>query len=247
MNIANAFCVLIALGSIAGCRAAGEETVPPSPEKPWSPPGLLQYQQELAHGGFSNEQYRVQAEIDPEKVYDLPELIDIAERSHPETRVAWEQARQAAGALGLSKSAYYPYLAASAAAGFQHAPGVFVTEVASGNEIAENAAVTAEWLLFDFGERKAATAQAREKLMMANVSFNATHQQIVFGVIQRFYEYNIAEQKVMVGKVRSAPPTRCFRRHRPDSPTGWPPKPTNSRQNRKGRRQITSSSPPAVI
>jgi len=29
----------------------------------------------------------------------LPELIDIAERSNPETRVAWEQARQAAKAI----------------------------------------------------------------------------------------------------------------------------------------------------
>ena len=31
--------------------------------------------------------------IDLEKTYDLPELIDIAERSHPETRAAWEQAQ----------------------------------------------------------------------------------------------------------------------------------------------------------
>lgn len=35
---------------------------------------------------------------------------------------------------------------------------------------------------------------------MANVSFNATHQQIVFGVIQQFYGYNVAQQKVAVAE-----------------------------------------------
>lgn len=177
-------------------NTAGEELAPPSPEKPWSPPGLSDYEQQLAHGEFSNEQSGAQAEIDPGKVYALAELIDIAERSHPETRVAWESARQAAGAVGLVKSAYYPYLAASAAAGFQHGAGPLLTEVVSGNETVENAMLSAEWLLFDFGERRAAVTEAKEKLMMANVSFNATHQQIVFGVIQQFYDFNIAQQKV---------------------------------------------------
>ncbi len=176
--------------------AAGEDVIPPSPEKPWAPPGLNDYEQQLAHGAFSNQQSAAQAEIDPDKVYALPELIDIAERSHPETRVAWENARQAAGALGLAKSAYYPYLAASASAGFEHGVAPFLTEVVSGNEEAEDAMLSAEWLLFDFGERKAATTEAKEKLMLANVSFNATHQQIVFGVIQQFYNYNVARQKV---------------------------------------------------
>src|SRR5262249_3986692 len=56
-----------------------------------------------------------EARIDPDKVYELPELIDIAESTNPQPRVAWERARQAAAAVGLSKSAYYPYLAGRAA------------------------------------------------------------------------------------------------------------------------------------
>src|SRR6185295_26915 len=55
-----------------------------------------------------------------------------------------------------------------------------------------------KWLLFDFGERKAVVTMARENLMMANVGFNATHQQIVFTVTRRFYELNTARQKVEV-------------------------------------------------
>src|SRR5207247_9238818 len=50
----------------------------------------------------------------------------------------------------------------------------------------------------DFGERKATTAAEREKLMMANVGFNGTHQKIVFDVTDRFYQLGTARQKVTV-------------------------------------------------
>jgi hypothetical protein len=46
--------------------------------------------------------------------------------------------------------------------------------------------LTAKWLLLDFGERKAIREGAREKLMMANVGFNGTHQKIVFDVTTDF-------------------------------------------------------------
>jgi outer membrane protein len=133
--------------------------------------------------------------INPEKTYDLPELIDVAERSHPETRVAWEQARAEARAVGLSESAYYPYLAALASEDFAHELTALTT-VFPANGIEENAGVDLSWLLFDFGGRKAAVAEAREKLMAANVNFNATHQQIVFAVTEGFYNYNTSRQQV---------------------------------------------------
>src|SRR5439155_4394096 len=56
----------------------------------------------------------------------------------------------------------------------------------------------AKWLLIDFGERNAIRAAAREKLMMANVGFNGTHQKIVFDVTDRFYQLGTARQKVIV-------------------------------------------------
>ena len=59
--------------------------------------------------------------INPKKVYDLPELIDLAERNNPDTQVAWESARKAAAAVGLSENAYYTYLMASAGAGYERA------------------------------------------------------------------------------------------------------------------------------
>src|SRR5207248_238304 len=150
--------------------------------------------------------------------YNLAELIDIAQRSNPETRVAWERARQAAAAVGLTESTYYPYLVAAAAGGYDRAfipfPTLRVKQqtpptngnlpnveiVGGGTLITESllarAELNAKWLLLDFGERKATTAAAREKLMMANVGFNGTHQKIVFDVTDRFYQLGNERLKV---------------------------------------------------
>jgi TolC family type I secretion outer membrane protein len=137
--------------------------------------------------------------IDPQRTYDLPELIDIAERSHPQTRVAWEQARAAARAVGLSKSTYYPYLAALASEEYAHELFA-LTSVFPGSAIEENAGFDLSWLLFDFGGRSAGVAEARQQLMLANVSFNATHQKIVFTVTEGFYDYNTARQQVQAAQ-----------------------------------------------
>jgi outer membrane protein len=170
----------------------GQEVAPPAPDKPWAPPTLGEYQRELSQMGHEDSNA---VPIDLDKTYDLPELIDIAERSHPETRVAWEQARAEARAVGLSESTYYPYLAALASEDFAHELSVLTT-VFPGSGVEENAGVDLSWLLFDFGGRKAGVAEARQKLIAANVNFNATHQKIVFAVTESFYDDNTSRQQV---------------------------------------------------
>jgi outer membrane protein TolC len=195
---------------------------PPSSDRTWSPPNLPNYERELAEYHFSETQGSSHVSINPRKIYGLAELIDIAERNNPETRVAWERAREAAAAVGLSESAYYPFLAASAAAGYDRAfipfptlavnekkfltnPSLSAVSITGGSSLVTEAQVyrgelSAKWLLLDFGERSAVVASAREQLMIANVGFNATHQTIVFQVTDRFYQLGTAHQKVLVGQ-----------------------------------------------
>src|SRR5208283_4779951 len=85
--------------------------VAPSPSTPWRSPDLSSYTSVLKSTEHSP--------IDPQKRYDLVELIDLAERTNPETRVAWEAARQAAIGVGLVESEYFPVLALSALGGYQ--------------------------------------------------------------------------------------------------------------------------------
>src|SRR6266581_2157651 len=202
--------------------ANGRNDPPPSADRTWSPPNLSNYESELAGQRFKNGEGSSRVSINPRKVYGLAELIDIAERNNPDTRVAWERARQAAAAVGLSESAYYPFLVASAAAGYDRAfipfptlavnqqklltnPSLAAVSITGGGSLVTEAQVyrgelSAKWLLLDFGERSAVVAAAREQLMMANVGFNATHQKIVFQVTDRFYELGTARQKVLVAQ-----------------------------------------------
>jgi outer membrane protein TolC len=199
--------------------ALARDDPPPSPVRPWAPPALPRYEGELRQYQPTEAERRYLPAIDSHKTYNLAELIDIAQRNNPETRVAWERARVAAAAVGLTESAYYPYIVAAAAGGYDRAfipfPTLRTTQrpptngnlpnveiVGGGTLITESllarAELNAKWLLIDFGERNAIRASAREKLMMANVGFNGTHQKIVFDVTDRFYQLGTARQKVMV-------------------------------------------------
>ncbi len=191
---------LAAVGSVvATVPVFGGASAPPSPDKPWYPPQLHEYEKKLAHREVGERPSGTPIAIDPEKVYDLPELIDIAERTNPETRIAWERARQAAAAVGY-EHAFVPFPT------LKQGPGPSDVSVTGGGTLAtdavgERAALGVKWLLFDFGERKAVATMAKEGLMAANVGFNAVHQQIVFTVTRRFYELNTAQQKVAVTEI----------------------------------------------
>src|SRR6266403_314229 len=214
---------LITLQLLLGIAVAdARNDPPPSSDRTWAPPNLPNYESELAAQRFKNSEEASRVSINPRKVYSLAELIDIAERTNPETRVAWERARQAAAAVGLSESAYYPFLVASAAAGYDRAfipfptlavnqqelltnPSLAAVSITGGGSLVTEAQVyrgelSAKWLLLDFGERSAVVASAKEQLMMANVGFNATHQKIVFQVTDRFYQLGTALQKVLVAQ-----------------------------------------------
>ena len=177
----------------------GSDNPPPSPDHSWAPPGLNGYEQALARTNSLTQSNATTVAIDPAKVYDLPQLIDLAERSNPDTRVAWEKARQAARAVGLNESAYYPYLAASASAAYLQELTALTTVFAAQAQTVDTT-LELKWLLFDFGGRKADLSAAREQLMMANVGFNATHQKIVFAVTKSFYDLNTAKEQVAVAQ-----------------------------------------------
>ena len=148
---------------------------------------------------------RGEPEADPQKEYDLAELIDLAERANPETKVAWEQAKQSAAAVGLAQSEYFPILALNASANYSRQP-VPVPESATTagyldlkTEQAQPVA-TLEWVLLDFGRRKSGVLAAKNQLLAANLGFNARHQQIVFKVQSAFYELSKVRGRIDVAQ-----------------------------------------------
>jgi outer membrane protein TolC len=147
--------------------------------------------------------------VDPRKTYDLSELIDIAQRTNPETRVAWEHARQAAIARGLAEGTYYPALAVAATAAVAHVPLPIPTTVVPGGVFQADThfvvpALSLDWLLLDFGRRRAQVDAAQALTMEAVAGFNGKHQQIVFQVTRGFHALTAVRGKVAADRAALA-------------------------------------------
>ena len=174
-----------------------ERQVAPRPSVPWFPPDLSGYTSVLKSAERSP--------IDPAKRYSLVELIDLAQRVNPETRVAWEAARQAAIGVGLAESAYLPDLILTALGGYQSeavpapkdvAPSgfwrVYFKQVFS--------TLNLHWLLLDFGRREGAMDASQERLLAANLGFNRKHQEIIFRVQRAFFALTSLRAKIDVAQ-----------------------------------------------
>ena len=110
--------------SLAACAAIDPyAAAPPTAAKPWAPEELARIPGGKATlDAFSTQSDQSQASIQRGRVYDLPHLIDLAQQTNPETRAAWQAARDAAARLGIAEGAYLPTLAAIGLASYGHLP-----------------------------------------------------------------------------------------------------------------------------
>jgi len=169
---------------------------PPSAGQPWAiPESAIRRAAALADSGYA----------DARKRYDLPALLDLAERTNPKTRAAWEAARAAAAAQGLTESAYLPQLSLQAIGGYEHTPfpapknlvpeGYFVSKT---REVIPALAV--KWLLFDFGRRDAQLEGARADSFVANVAFTGAHQTLIFEVSRAYFDLGAAHGRLLAAQ-----------------------------------------------
>ncbi len=222
------FCLLGLSQVYSVIAASTRDQAPPSSRKQWAPPNLAGYQDALQDGSVE-ALAKGKELVDPRKEYALPDLIDLAQELNPTTRAAWQNAKQALALVGVSKSAYYPFLSLAAAAGYTRffvsfpkleinqaalkralatgGPAQSAVTLTEGNplhlDVLYQSELTMKWLLFDFGQRDAIVSEAREGLLIANVAFNATHQRVVSEVSQSFYAYNLARESVKVAESAS--------------------------------------------
>jgi outer membrane protein len=130
------------------------------------------------------------------KLYELPDLIDLALRQNPSTRQAWASARASAAAFGAAKAPYYPMATYEGDGGYTK----FQFQ-GQGDEI-----VIRQWeytpmlqltyTLLDFGRRSAAADAARQQLAAANFIFNRKIQDVVFSTQRAFYALSASKAAV---------------------------------------------------
>jgi len=200
---------LTVVSVLAGCAANHDSMVAPAPDRPWVVPNTATYSAFGAAGskdGNSTNHAPGPPAIESGKTYELAELIDIAQRTNPDTRVAWERAREAALAVGIAESAYAPMLSAQAVAAVQRVPAPLPKTVLNpqGFFVADTQfflpALTLKWLVFDFGGKQATIDGRKEAVAAANFGFNATHQKIVLDVTRAYYSLNAVQGRVEVAR-----------------------------------------------
>ncbi|MFG1431910.1 TolC family protein [Xanthobacter sp. V2C-8] len=140
-------------------------------------------------------------DIARDRPYGLSELIDIAQNQNPQTRVAWQQARQAALATGMVEATFLPYISANVIGGYQKLSAPLPVQVGSEKNLTTSIdgispQIALQWLVFDFGQRNALADAARHNANAANVLFNGLHQKIIFDVTRAYFLYGAARSRV---------------------------------------------------
>ncbi len=117
----------------------------------------------------------------------LADIIDLALRNNPATRISWENARAAAAAYGSQKGAYYPTIDADVNA--TRLKTVATQGRSAVQQTTYGPSATLSYLLLDFGGRSASVEQAKQALLAADWTHNATIQDVVLQVESAYFAY----------------------------------------------------------
>jgi outer membrane protein len=170
------------------------QSPPASPDRPWHTSEERQ---------ADSDARRLQApafRIESDKVYSLPELIDLAETHNPETRVAWESARAQAAAVGIARSELFPTLAAVALAGVDRSEASLGSQFYRQTVPSFQVTLNLSYTIFDFGARRGRINTESARLLEANFRFNDVHRQLIYDVSQAYYRLlNAAGQEEAAG------------------------------------------------
>jgi outer membrane protein TolC len=165
-----------------------------TPDRPWHSPE----ERQIVRDGQRIHPPPIRIESD--RIYSLPELIDLAESFNPETRAAWEAARAQAAALGIARSELFPTLAAVALAGVDRVETPFGTQFFRQTIVNFQLAMDLNYTIFDFGARRGRINAESARLLSSNFAFNDVHRQLIYDVSLAYYRLlNAAGQEEAAG------------------------------------------------
>ncbi len=177
--------------ALAACTPAlpgvsGAPATAPAPEKPWTPPAAAR------HAPAAAPERPAAAEVPPDiaqriQRLTITDVVDLALRNNPATRQAWANARAAGAAYGMARGAYFPQLDADAS--INRIKTIATAGRVAVQQTTYGPSATLSWLLFDFGSRSNATEAARQALLSADWTHNATIADVVLQAQVAFYNY----------------------------------------------------------
>jgi outer membrane protein len=141
------------------------------------------------------------ADFSIDKKLTLAEVIDIALINNPTTKITWAQAKYAASKYGESLSPFFPELDGDAS--YTRERQAFINEhMDTENKLTTyyRTTITPElnlsYTIFDFGQRKNTSDEARYALYYANRTHNRSIETIVKQTMSDYYDLQYQNQKL---------------------------------------------------
>jgi outer membrane protein len=195
-RIARATLAMIVAGLTSGCLATpgvgGGAGTSSSPSTFWVPPAP--HAAPAPANRIASLPSNLQAGLDS---LTLADVIDIALRHNTTTRAAWETARSAAFNLGSARGAWLPNLDAQASV------TTLKTVPSQGRSAVRQTiygpSASLSWLLLDFGSRSGSVGRARNALLAADWTHDATIQAVVLQVESAYFRY-LGTQALLVAQ-----------------------------------------------
>lgn len=171
---------ILLFGLLWGAVHAAAQGVAANPSQPFRP-------SDRERSAVARALRAPETKLEANRLYTLPELIDLAEEHNPETRIAWESSKLRASDLRIACSDLLPTLTAVALANSTR-QGILLYQsfVVQDLGIFEPL-LRLNYTVLDFGARASRISAAREQLSAANFAFNAVQLSLLFETARRYY------------------------------------------------------------
>jgi len=178
--------VLLSAGCVGTPSVGGVAGTAPAPNKEWSPPAP-------PRDTLPSTPSSLPADLASRvSTLTLGDVVDLALRNNPETQISWANARSAAAAYGGSKGLYYPTIDAQIGVNYLKSSPTFTNDSVLRPSLTQTnygPTFSVSWLIADLGGRAGTIESARQALIAANWTHNATLQNVVLEVESAYFNY----------------------------------------------------------
>lgn len=124
------------------------------------------------------------APLSPPAEMNLAQFIDRSLSANPDTRAAWQRSRSQVERVGIARSAYYPTLDASASISES-----FGDSALPGADPQSRLAFSSQWLLWDFGGRRANLDSTQQTLAALQANQDRLSQLVALNAVQSWFNH----------------------------------------------------------
>jgi TolC family type I secretion outer membrane protein len=168
-----------------GTRAHGQQARDPFETAPLRPPSASAF--------WEGPRVTCPASLQVPEPLRLADAVDIALCNNPQTRESWANAKARAAEVGVAGADYLPSLDAPVSLERMQTWNT----PSAGGQTQLAGSLSFNYLLFDFGGRDAALEQARQSLLAADWSHNATLQSVLLNAVQAYYQLHATQEAVL--------------------------------------------------